>query len=163
MHPARVRIDLLLEVVDQAYNRRAWHGTNLRGSIRGLSPAEADRRPAAGRHNIREVVLHVAYWKYAVWRKLTGAKRGLFPLAGSNWFRRPVPGGPPEWKEAVDLLDRMHGQLRDAVAAISDADLAGKPAGTRYTRATLIYGAASHDLYHAGQIQLLKRLEASGV
>ena len=66
-------IALLVEILDRAYNRRSWHGTNLRGSLRGLTPAQLAWRPGKNRHNIWEVVVHAAYWKYAVWRRLTGA------------------------------------------------------------------------------------------
>src|SRR5512134_818542 len=84
------QIDQLLDIVARAYDRRSWHGTNLRGSIRGLAPAAAAKRPRPGRHNIWELVVHAAYWKYAVRRRLTGQKRGSFPLDGSNFFKRPV-------------------------------------------------------------------------
>ena len=76
MAPIDRQLAQLLTALDQAYNRPSWHGTNLRGSIRGVSPAAAARRPRPGRHNIQEIAVHCAYWKYAVWRLLTGAKRG---------------------------------------------------------------------------------------
>src|SRR5713101_8707856 len=65
MHP---EIEHLLGLLDEAYRRAAWHGPNLRGSIRGLTAREAAWRPKAGRHNIWEIVAHTAYWKYAVRR-----------------------------------------------------------------------------------------------
>src|SRR5262249_48741890 len=70
--------DLLLRILDEAYERKAWHGTNLRGSLRGVSSDTAAWRPARGRHNIREIAVHCAYWKYTVRRRLTGEKRGSF-------------------------------------------------------------------------------------
>src|SRR4249919_4277847 len=95
---------LLLNALDQAYRRQSWHGTNLRGSIRGLSPERAARRPGPGRHNIWELVVHCAYWKYAVWRRLTGSERGSFPLAGSNFFARPQgPATLKAWRADLAL------------------------------------------------------------
>src|SRR6186713_2334536 len=91
-------IEQLLAIIDQAYDHRSWHGTNLRGSIRGLSPQQAAWRPGASRHNIWEIVVHAAYWKYAVWRRLTGAGRGSFPLKGSNWFARPEITSRAAWR-----------------------------------------------------------------
>ena len=146
----------LLAGLDQAYNRPSWHGTNLRGSIRGVSAPRAARRPRPGRHNIQEIVVHCAYWKYAVWRLLTGAKRGSFELAGSNWFAR-VGVDARLWREDVARLDRIHAQLHEAVADLAPRDL-GKRGKGRYTIADLVAGIAAHDLYHAGQIQLIKRL-----
>ena len=57
---------ILLRMIDEAFDRKSWHGTNLRGAIRGLTVTEAAWRPEARRHNIWEIVVHVAYWKYAV-------------------------------------------------------------------------------------------------
>jgi DinB superfamily len=62
----------LLANLDQAYDKRSWHGTNLRGSIRGLTAQKATWRPRRGRHNIWELVVHAAYWKYVVCRRLAG-------------------------------------------------------------------------------------------
>ena len=91
-------IGSLLRILDEAYNQRAWHGPNLRGSVRGLSAKEAAWRPSPGRRNIWEIVVHAAYWKYAVRRRLTGAKRGSFALQGSNWFERPVSLSEKAWR-----------------------------------------------------------------
>jgi hypothetical protein len=148
----------LLAGLDQAYNRRSWHGTNLRGSIRGLTLAQAVWRPGPGRHNIWEVVVHAAYWKYAVWRRLTDSRRGSFPLEGSNWFTRPEAKTAAAWRRDLALLEQMHRQLRAAVEACPPKRLAARAPGSPFTFADLVRGAAAHDLYHAGQIQLLKRL-----
>src|SRR5512140_1983242 len=150
-------VRLLLRIIDQAFETKAWHGPNLRGSLRGLSASEAGWRPRPGRHNIWEVVVHAAYWKYAVRRRLTEEKRGSFPLAGSNWFPRPDRGEAKLWKADIRLLMEEHRALRSVIARLHHRDLARRPKGSRYDVATLIYGIASHDLYHAGQIQLLKR------
>jgi DinB superfamily len=147
-----------LALIDEAYNRRSWHGTNLRGSIRGLTAKDAAWRPGPGRHNIWELVVHAAYWKYAVWRRLTGAKRGSFALEGSNFFERPVDPGEKAWKADIALLDKMHRDLRAAIAALPPAKLRAKAPGYKGTTAWLISGIAAHDLYHAGQIQLIKKL-----
>lgn len=157
------QVERLLGVLDRAYDRKSWHGTNLRGSVRGMNAAAAAWRPAPGRHNAWEVAVHAAYWKYAVWRRLTGAPRGSFPLAGSDWFQRPEPGAATEaaWKADLELLAAMHRQLREAVAVLDPAALDRPAGGGRTTVFDLVAGAAAHDLYHAGQIQLLKRLRGA--
>src|SRR5262245_16830323 len=147
----------LLTILDQAYDRRSWHGTNLRGSIRGLSAKQAAWRPARGRHNIWELVVHAAYWKYVVRRRLSGEARGSFPLKGSNWFERPTVRNEGAWRADVLLLDQSHRALRDAVAKLTATQLRQK-VGEGKNAAWLISGAAAHDLYHAGQIQLIKAL-----
>jgi hypothetical protein len=154
-------VEILLDLLDEAFARKSWHGTNLRGSIRGLDPALAGWHPGPGRHSIREIVVHAAYWKYAVWRRLAGQKRGSFALEGSNWFARPGPADPKGWAEDVGLLSGEHKRLREAVERLTPAALRQVPKGSRFTVAGLVRGIAAHDLYHAGQIQLLKKLGPS--
>ena len=151
-------IAVLLTLIDQAYDRRSWHGTNLRGSLRGLTPAAAAWRPAARRHNVWEVAVHAAYWKYVVRRRLRGERRGSFPLRGSNWFARPVEATDAAWRADLELLAECHRSLRAAVAALEPRDLRSQPRGSKVTTLDIVLGIAAHDLYHAGQIQLLKRL-----
>src|SRR4029453_13831509 len=150
----------LLSALDQAYDRQSWHGTNLKGSLRGLSAARAGARPGRGRHNIWELVVHAAYWKYTIWRRLRGAKRGSFPLDGSNWFERPVPGhsGERAWRQDLALLEEAHRQLRAPVGELGPPDFPRRDGPGKFTNADLIAGVTAHDVYHAGQIQLLKKL-----
>jgi hypothetical protein len=128
-----------------------------------MSAAQAGWRPGAARHNIWEIVVHAAYWKYAVWRRLTGEARGSFPLKGSNWFKRSPGGSEEEWQSDVALLKRMHQTLRESVRRLSPANLQHKLKGSTVTVEFLVTGAAAHDLYHAGQIQLLKKMSAKKV
>jgi len=151
----------LLSILDRAYDRPSWHGTNLRGALRRVTPAQAAWRPASGRHNIWELVVHAAYWKYAAWRRLTGGKRGSFPLSGSNWLTRPIERTGSAWQADAALLDRMHRALREAVSRLPAASLDRMPRTSKVTSFALISGVAAHDLYHAGQIQLLKKLAPS--
>lgn len=153
-------IAVLLNLIDRAFDHRSWHGTNLKGSIKGMTPKEAAWRPAPGRHNAWELVVHAAYWKYIVRRRLLSEPKGGFPLKGSNFFERPAPGALTEkaWKADVALLIEMHQSLREAIARVGRKELGVTPRGTEFSRLNLITGIASHDLYHAGQIQLLKRL-----
>ena len=148
----------LLRLVDEAFSAHAWHGPTLWASIRGLESGRAAWRPAPNRHNIWELVVHAAYWKYAVRRRLTGEARGLFPLKGSNWFRRPIDTAAEAWNADVVLLDQTHRSLREAVARLPAIRLHRSLGRSKETGFSLISGAAAHDLYHAGQIQLLKVL-----
>jgi hypothetical protein len=152
-----LREDALLVLVDTAYNQASWHGPNLRGSLRGVSLDAAAWRPQPGAHNVWELLVHAAYWKYVAWRRLTGAARGSFPLEGSNFFARPVEASAAAWRADLRLLDAMHRNLRAAVAATSPRTIEARLPGSTVTRLHLITGVAAHDIYHAGQIQLLKK------
>jgi hypothetical protein len=142
--------EFLLTLLDEAFDKRSWHGPNLRGAIRGVTAKEAAWRPRPGAHNIWEFALHAAYWKYVVRRKLTGEKRGSFVLPGSNFFARPVELSEPAWKKDVEILLEAHQDLRRTVSHMEP----GRPEKMLH----MIRGAASHDVYHAGQIRLLRRL-----
>jgi uncharacterized damage-inducible protein DinB len=152
-------IDVLLQMCDQAYSKEAWHGTNLRGSVRGLSLKELLWRPKPKRHNIWEIVLHCAYWKYALWRRITEGKHGSFPLKPSDWPRLPEKSDMKKWKEDLALLEEWHNKMRDEIANFPPSRLDDKPKSSRVSFIRTFYGIASHDLYHTGQIQLLKRLQ----
>ena len=151
-------VDLLRRLIDESYEKKAWQGPNLRGALRGVTAAQAAWRPVGGRHSIWELVAHAAYWKYAVARMLAGGKRGAFPEKGSNWFARSGPLTEQAWRADLSNLDAQHRKLREAVVALGSSELARKPPGSRHTTDTLVYGVASHDVYHTGQIQMLKRL-----
>jgi DinB superfamily len=155
---ARAEIENLLGLLDEGYRRAAWHGPNLRGSIRGLTARGAAQRPRAGRHNIWEIVVHAAYWKYAVRRRLVGEKRGSFSLRGSNWFDRPIDRSEKAWRADVALLDAEHQKLREVVSTLPPEELDHPARGSRTLVRRLIAGIAFHDVYHAGQIQLIKKL-----
>lgn len=143
---------MLLANLDGAYQRNGWHGTTLRAAIRGLSAEDVAWRPGKGRHNIWELTAHAAYWKYVARRRLRGAKRGAFPLKGSNWIAAPARIDEKSWQELVRLLDEEHRLLRDVVASLTDAELRDP------RKQRLVNGVAAHDVYHTGQIQLVKRL-----
>ena len=145
---------LVLTLLDEAYVRKTWHGPNLKQSLKGVSVVQAAWRPGAGRHNIWEVALHAAYWKYAVRRRIEGNRRGSFALKGSNFFARPEKGNATEaaWNADKKLLEREHRAMHAAIAKALC-----KPRDAKFLRQ--LYGVALHDIYHAGQIRLLRRLQ----
>jgi hypothetical protein len=143
--------DVLLANLEAAYSKKGWHGPTLRGALRGVHAEDVAWRPAEGRHNIWELTAHAAYWKFAARRRLTG-ERLRFSMKGSNWIAAPATIDEASWQAVVGLLDEEHGLLRDAIGAVRDADLRDPK------KLRVIYGVAAHDVYHAGQIQLVKRL-----
>jgi DinB superfamily len=150
---------LLLRFLDEAYNKQAWHGPQLRGTLRRVGAKQAVWRPKAGRHNIAEIVIHCAYWKYAVRRRILGQKRGSFQLKGSNWFVINGPIADSRWKELVAILDDEHRLLRNAIEDVPWEKLTIGPGGGASKPASHVHGAAMHDLYHAGQVQTLKAIQ----
>lgn len=144
----------LLALLDEAFSKKTWHGPNLWQSLKGVTAKQAAWRPAPDRHNIWEETLHAAYWKYVVRRKMEGGKRGSFVVKGSNFFPRPEKGKATEaaWRADRAILMNEHDALLDAVHKVLGAPLTEK-------ELRMLYGVAFHDVYHAGQIRLLRRLQ----
>ena len=145
--------ELVLMLLDESYEKRTWHGPNLKQSLRGVTAKQAAWRPGRGRHNIWELALHAAYWKYAVRRRIEGGKRGSFALKGNNFFARPEKGKGNEatWNADKALLEHEHRQMKATIEKVLR-----EPRGRKILR--MLYGVALHDIYHAGQIRLLRRL-----
>lgn len=144
---------IVLDLLDEAYVKKTWHGPNLSQSLKGITAKQAAWRPGSGRHNIWEVALHAAYWKYVARRRAEGGKRGSFVLKGSNFFPRPDKGNATEaaWLADRAILEQEHRALVEAIRKLL------KSAGAR-KKLPMLYGVAFHDVYHAGQIRLLRRL-----
>jgi hypothetical protein len=144
---------IVLDLLDEAYVKKTWHGPNLSQSLKGITAKQAAWRPGPGRHNIWEVALHAAYWKYVARRRAEGGKRGSFALKGSNFFPRPEKGNATEaaWRADRAILENEHGALVEAIRKVLKSPGAKK-------KLPMLYGVAFHDVYHAGQIRLLRRL-----
>ena len=146
----------LLRVVDEGFDRTAWHGPNLRAAVRRVTPELASWRPKSAKRSIADLTVHCAYWKYAVRRRIVGGKRGSFALKGSNFFDLPDRLTKKQWADYVRLLDDEHAALKEAIAGAPWAALRGK--GNRTDPADFVHGIAMHDTYHAGQIRMLKAM-----
>jgi hypothetical protein len=153
------RLATLLDAVDRAYDVRSWHGPNLRGSVRGVDARMAALRPAAGRHNVWEEVVHCAYWKYRVAYQLDDSAPRAFDEKGSDWFARPaVDAADSAWRGDLDRLASWHARLRTAIERFDPGRLDQDVGSGEFTYAGVIAGIAAHDLYHAGQIRLIRRM-----
>lgn len=150
---------LLVENIQPRPGRGGWHGgPTPAGALRGVSAAQAAWRPAPGRLTIWELALHIAYWKYAVRRRLGGGGPN-FDRSPANFPRMPARPTEAAWAADRAVLEREHRLLLEAVARVPRARLGRRPAGSaKWTQGELIVGIAQHDAYHTGQIQMMKRL-----
>lgn len=153
------RIPMLLQVLDEAFVAKGWQGATLSGAVRGLTRRQALWRPKPGRHNVWELVLHAAYWKHVVRERVTGGTRTAFPRGPRNFPRLPERRDATAWRADIALLKREHRLLTAAVRRLPPSRLGARVGKSRWVVAEQIFGIAAHDLYHTGQIQLLKALE----
>lgn len=150
----------LLAGIAEGYNAPAWYGVNLKTALRGLGYVEASWHPAPEQYSVWELVLHSAYWKFVIWRKLTGEKSVKFPHEGKDWYRRPLPEmteaqAKRAFKADLALLQEQHRQLMEAVETLT-AERRKKENLDFFLR-----GVAMHDVYHVGQIVLIRAMYRS--
>src|SRR5437879_3971502 len=106
---------LLLDSVDEAFDGGSWHGPSLRGALRGLDVRSATFRPGAERHDIWELIVHIAYWKFIVRRRLSGDVKARFVYRGRGFFNEPDVTTPVALRKDVSLLAREHRMLHRSV------------------------------------------------
>ncbi len=155
-------IPWLLRLLDEAFDGPAWHGPTLSSVVRGFSAEQAAWRPAPGRHSAWEIVLHSAYWKHRVHERVAPGTASPFPRTGNNWPDLPDELSTARWRADVALLKSAHAGLREAVAALPPASLTRPAPGQKKTRLANIVGNCYHDIYHAGQVRQLHRIQQSG-
>jgi uncharacterized damage-inducible protein DinB len=147
-----------LRIADQlrrAFHGDAWHGDSLLEILEAVDAKTAAAHPIPGAHSIWELVLHIAAWDGAVLRRLsTGA---ALELSDAEDFPPATGSSEAAWKQAVEHAKRVHEELRAAVAASTESRLGEQVPGKDYDFINMLLGVVQHELYHAGQIALLKK------
>jgi DinB superfamily len=144
-------------VLNEGYGPGAWHGADLKAALTDVTQDLAFWRPAAGRHNIAEIALHHAYTTRAVWSQISGQPAESFVLEGADWFSVDDEATIP-WRKILATVATEQQKLAELVADI-EAGKATSPLADA-ERFNLVLGITCHAIYHAGQIQLIKRLQA---
>jgi len=142
----------------RAFDGGAWHGDSVLEILSGVTAAQAAARPIKSAHTIWELVLHVAAWDGAVLRRLGGV---AVELSDAENFPRVTDTSEAAWRAALAEVRRIHEQLVAAVAAVPDSrldDIVPGKEDPQYTFYYMFHGVAQHELYHAGQIALLKKM-----
>jgi uncharacterized damage-inducible protein DinB len=153
-------ISRIIDELSREYDGDPWHGSPLVHILEGIDAPRASARPIAGAHSIWELVLHVTAWKNEVRRRLTGAPAGM-PQEG-DWSE-VGEASAERWKTACDRLHAAHRDLLSAVANLPEAqlytatnDTRDRELGEGVSYYVLLHGAVQHDVYHSGQMALLK-------
>jgi hypothetical protein len=142
-------------VLKEGYGPGAWHGPDLKAALADINPALAFWRPAPGRHNIAEIALHHAYCARGVRAQLSGRAADPFVLAGEDWFD-VGDAKTLSWPRIQAALESEQQRLSGLVDDIEAGKVVSPVADAE--RFNLVLGITCHAIYHAGQIQLIKRL-----
>jgi uncharacterized damage-inducible protein DinB len=148
-------IQRIIDQMDRAFSGDAWHGPPLKSLLDGLSAEDASEHPIERAHSIWELVRHIATWNTIVAKELSGASVEVTPEL--DWSAA-ADSSEIEWQRAVQNLSEAHDRLRKATEALRDDELDVRPAKrTNNTCYLMLHGVVQHDLYHAGQIAILKK------
>lgn len=139
----------------RAYQGEAWHGPSLRELLDGVTAEQAAARPIPTAHSIWELVNHIIAWEQIAKRRLEG--EALAEIPDEMNFPPVNDNSEAAWQATLQLLATSNQALRDAIKKIDDAKLEEIVSGASYSIYALLHGVIQHDLYHAGQIALLKK------
>lgn len=150
------RLNLQLKLAQQG---GAWHGPSLRELLDGVTAEQAAARPVPGAHSLWELVNHIAAWERIVTRRLQGEV--IDEVADEINFPSVVDASEAAWQATLQQFEETHRQLREAIKQIDDARLQEPTPGKEHPLYIELYGVLQHDVYHAGQFALLKKLTTS--
>jgi uncharacterized damage-inducible protein DinB len=147
----------IADQLHRAFYGSAWHGPALLQLLEDVDAATAAAKPLRNVHSIWELVLHIAAWDRSGIVLLGGKK---YQLAGKDNFPPVEKASDAAWRKSVADTKRTHEELVKLVSRLPDARLCDRVPGKRYDFYHLLHGIAQHELYHAGQIAVLKKARA---
>jgi len=148
---------LIAEQLRRAFEGDAWHGPALLELLEDVDAARAAARPLPDTHSIWELVMHVAAWDEAAFRRIGGKTVQLTGVANFPVVPKPTEAA---WRKAVAQAKRAHAVLVKTVKALPESRLREPVPGKKYDFYFMLHGVAQHELYHAGQIAILKKATA---
>jgi uncharacterized damage-inducible protein DinB len=150
----RRTIHRLQEHLERAFRSNAWHGPALMETLHGVTAEQAAPKPLAGAHSIWEYVLHCATWIHVAQQFVVGNVKQ--PSSDEDW--PPINDtSAAAWERVLMHLEDEHRRLLDALQLVDDTILSQTVPTKNYDFYTLLHGVAEHNIYHAGQIMLLRR------
>ncbi len=151
-------IERIKDQLRRAFEGDAWHGPSLWEILAGISARQAAAKPLPGIHSIWEIVLHITAWHEVVGRRLAGEV--IVELTpDQNW---PAIRNTAEaaWQQTLHDLGRSRQLLMQAISGLSEDRLSEAVGGKGYTIYVMLHGVIQHDLYHTGQIAILKKVQS---
>jgi uncharacterized damage-inducible protein DinB len=149
-------VQRILDQLERACEGNAWHGPSVRQLLNGVSARQAAAKSVPAGHSIWEIVLHMAAWQDVARRRL--AREVIVDLPPQlDW--PPIPDtSETAWRQALESFTQSKQQLHEAISQLDDHRLSDPVPGKDYSVYVLLHGVIQHNLYHAGQIAVLKKL-----
>jgi len=149
-------IDRILDQLKRAFEGPAWHGPSIKESLDGLTAAQAHQRPLANGHSIWELVHHIAVWEDVGRRRLEGDPAEV-PISSTEDWPPAEDLSEAAWEKSKAALERSHQALVEAISSVPESRLDEPILKDKSTVYVTLHGVIQHDLYHAGQIAILKK------
>lgn len=147
---------LIADQLRRAFDGHAWHGPALLELLKDVDAATAAAKPLPDVHSIWELVLHIRAWDNAGLRRLAGETAKL--KGNANFPLVPMPPSEGAWRESIAAAQHTHETLVTTIAGLSEKKLRDQVPGKTYDFYHMFHGIAQHELYHAGQIAILKKV-----
>ena len=149
-------IERIQDQLKRAFEANAWHGPSVSEVLNGITAEQAHARPLRNAHSIWELVRHIAVWEDVGRRRLSGDRAQIEISSTEDW---PPPEDTSEaaWEKAKEALNRGHQALIGAIARTPESRLDEPIFAGMSTVYVTLHGVIQHDLYHAGQIAMLKK------
>ncbi|MCI0329409.1 MAG: DinB family protein [candidate division Zixibacteria bacterium] len=147
-------IERISDQLKRAFEGGAWHGPSVKEVLEGVTAEKAAARPISGAHSIWELVLHIAVWEDAVKRWVRGETHNV--TNELDW-QKVKDTNEAAWKKTLENLETGHMELRATISRLSDGELDKILKEPKPSVYDLLHGVIQHDLYHAGQIAVLKK------
>ena len=148
-------IKRIMDQLDRGFAGEAWHGPSLMQLLEGINPEDAAEHPIRGAHSIWELANHIAAWKTIVQHRAAG--EAVKDVTAEQDWPPPFEVSEAAWTRALEDLRASHARLRGVIERLREEQLAHKAAGEKYSIYFMVHGLIQHDLYHAGQIAVLKK------
>ena len=140
--------------LERGFSGSAWHGPSVMELLADVDAAKAAARPIAGAHSIWDLVLHIAAWDQAAATRLRGDRA---QLSDAEDWPAVSDTSAEAWTQALETLKRNHRELHEAIGRVEDTNLERPIVEGMASVYVTLHGVIQHDLYHAGQIAILKK------
>jgi uncharacterized damage-inducible protein DinB len=146
-------VKFLRDQIETTFKGDSWHGPNLVKTLEGIDYKQAMTRPLGERHTIWELTVHITFWMEEVWKSVRD-KSQLNPDKKKDWAE--MGASKDEWELSVNRLEAAVNMVLGELSQWSESDLYEKVPGSNFTYKQMLHGMVHHNLYHAGQINILK-------
>lgn len=149
-------VERILDQLKRAYEGEAWHGPSVKEVLKEVTAAQAHIRPLQNGHTIYELVRHIAVWEDVGRRRLQGDSANV-PISSPEDWPPATDTSEAAWEQAQAALDRVHESLIEAIRSVDESRLDEPIMEGKSSVYVTLHGVIQHDLYHAGQIAILKK------